>query len=58
MPPLTRVTALPSRVTYMIPIYGELTRHNVPEADGGEGDEAEVEGGEEAPVLPLDGDMY
>ena len=37
---------------------GKLTRHNVPEADGGEGDEAEVEGGEEAPVLPLDGDMY
>ena len=32
----------------------KLTRHYVPEPNGGEGDEAEVEGGEEAPVLPLD----
>ena len=32
----------------------KLTRHYVPEPNGGEGDEAEVEGGKEAPVLPLD----
>jgi hypothetical protein len=30
----------------------KLTRHDVAEADGGHGDEAEVEGVEEAPVLP------
>ena len=29
------------------------TWHNVPESDGGEGDEAKVEGSEEAPILPL-----
>ena len=36
-----------------IQCYWMLTRDNVAESDCGEGDEAEVEGGEEAPVLPL-----